>query len=179
MSCGKPKFTKLSGTDLSRTLASCLIPVADSVRDIYTQLGLRTYSIKIIRTSWSGGRRGVGIEYIKEQLDVLPTPKISSMDEITEVLQPIGLDELGSIRLSEISGRFTEDELLGRIPNGIPIDKDEQVFYEIEFPRADGISGVKRRFVPRSAPYYEASTLQWSVRLERTREDRSRNGDLR
>ena len=179
MGCGKPKFTKLSGTELSRTLASCLISVADSVRDIYTQLGLRTYSVKIIRTAWTGGRRGVGIEYIKDSLDILPTPRISSLDELTEVLQPVGLDELGSIRVSEISGRFSEDQLLGRIPDGIPIDKDEQVFYEIEFPRADGISGVKRRFAPRSAPNYEASTLQWSMRLERTREDRARNGDLR
>lgn len=179
MGCGKPKFTKLSGSDLSKTLASCLIPVADSLRDIYTQLGLRTYSVKILRTSWTGGRRGVGVEYIKEQIDILPTPKISALDEITEILQPVGLDEVGAIRLTEISGRFTEDDLLGRIPNGIPIDKDEQIFYEIEFPRLDSISGVKRRFVIRSAPYYDATILQWSVRLERTREDRSRNGDLR
>lgn len=179
MSCGKPKFTKLSGTDLSRTLASCLVSVADSMRDIYTQLGLRTYSIRIIRTGWTGGRRGVGIEFIKEQIDILPTPKISSLDEVIEILQPVGLDEVGAISISEISGRFTEDDLLGRIPNGIPLDKDEQIFYEIEFPRADGISGVKRRFIPRSAPYYNASMLQWSIRLEKTREDRGRNGDLR
>jgi hypothetical protein len=155
------------------------VSVADSMRDIYTQLGLRTYSVRIIRTGWTGGRRGVGIEFIKEQIDILPTPKISSLDEVVEILQPVGLDEVGAINLSEISGRFTEDDLLGRIPNGIPLDKDEQIFYEIEFPRADGISGVKRRFIPRSAPYYNASYLQWSVRLEKTREDRGRNGDLR
>lgn len=179
MKCDKPKFTVLSGERLAKSFASSLISTADSIRDLYVQLGMRTYLVSIVRTGWTGGRRGIGVEYLKEEIEILPTPRLTTLDSVTEILQPVGLDEIGSVMLSEISGRYTEDELLGRYRDGILIPKDEQVFYEIHFPQKDGNPGIRRRFVTRAAPYYSASRLQWSIQLDRSHEDRSRNGDLR
>lgn len=180
MKCGsKSKFTKLSGTQLANTFASSLVDVADSLRDLYVQFGLRSYQVSIVRTAWTGGRRGIGIEYVKHELELLPTPKVNSFSSLTEILQPVGLDEVGSVGLSQISGRFTEDELLGKDKNGLPLGKDEQVFYEIHYPRSDGNPGVRRRFVVKGTPYYSASRLEWTVELERSHEDRSKDSALR
>lgn len=178
MAC-KRKFTKLSGTQLANTFASSLIETADSLRDLYVQFGLRSYQVSIIRTAWTGGKRGIGTEYIKHELELLPTPKVNSFSSLSEILQPVGLDEVGSVSLSEISGRFTEDELLGRDKIGLPLAKDEQVFYEIHYPRSDGNPGVRRRFVVKGAPYYSASSLEWTIDLEKSHEDRARDSSLR
>lgn len=179
MKCDKPKFTVLSGEKLAKSFASSLISAADSIRDLYVQFGLRTYLVSIIRTGWTGGKRGMGVEYVKEEIEVLPTPRLSTLDSVTEILQPVGLDEIGYVMLSEISGRYTEDELLGRIKDGIPLGKDEQVFYEIHFPQKDGNPGIRRRFLIRAAPFYSAERLQWSIQLQRAHEDRTRAGELR
>lgn len=177
--CSTPKFTRLSGDQLSRSFASSLIPVADTIRDLYTQFGLRNYQVSIIVTGWTSGRRGIGEEYVKRELEILPTPLVQGLDAVMESLNSIGLVEEGTASLSEISGRYTEEQLLGRFDGVLDIQQDEQVFYEIHFPLKDGNPGVRRRFAAKTAPYYSASLFAWSVSLERSRPDRKKNGDLR
>jgi len=182
--CSPEAYTDLSGVDLRNTLARRLIRVADSVRDLYTRFGGRPYEVRIIRTRWSGGRRNIGEEILTSNTVILPTPLVSDLTSLTEIVQPVGLDEIGGIQVSQISGRYTEEQLLGRYPDGSPPEPDEQVFWEIEFPLTGACAGddagsPKRRFIPRSAPYYSAFGFQWTVGLERSHEDRARNGDLR
>jgi len=178
--CTKPSsFTKLTAECFDKSLARSLVCTVDSLRDLYTSFGLRPYLVRIIRTKWSGGRRGAGQESVYREMLLEPTPRVMDLDGLTEILQPVGLDEVGGINVDQISGRYSEDELKGAIPDGDPIDKDENVFYEIEFPQPDGRPNIRRRFLLRSAPFYEADNYQWGVRLERSHEDRSRQGEPR
>jgi hypothetical protein len=149
------------------------------LRDLRVRFGLRPYIVRIIRTQWTTGERGEGAEYVSHVLDLLPTPLVADLSALTEIVQPIGLDEIGSVVLSEISGRYTEDQLRGLDIDGTPVGEDEQIFYEIEFPRPDGRAGERRRFFLRSAPAYQPERFQWTLRLEQAREGRSRAGELR
>lgn len=165
---------------LGETLAFQLVDTADVVRDLYTTFGLRPYAVNLVRTRWAGGRRGLGAEEIVTSIPILPTPLVSDLTALTEINTPIGLDETGEILLQEVSGRFTEDQLRGQEVPGETIPVDQNFFYEIEFPPAcAGREGERRRFTIKGAPMYYADRFQWQVRLEKQRQDRARNGDLR
>jgi hypothetical protein len=173
-----PKYTDPSSIQLNRTLGQKLIPVADRLRDLFTRFGLRPYKVRVVRVRWSGGTRGIGAPIVERTLDLLPTPLVVDLTTMTEVVQPVGLDEIGSITVSEISGRFTDYQLRMLDPNGREPDPDEEVYYEIEFPKPDGTSD-KRKFWLRSAPHYHAGRFYWQVRLEKAHQDRDFRGDPR
>ncbi len=177
----KPKreFTDPTKMNLSNTLAQTLIPVTDSIRDLHTQFGLRPYKLSILRVKWSGGERGRGTPHVHSALAITPTPLVQDLTTMTEVLSPVGLDEVGVVSVSEISGRFTDDELRFLDEDGESPGPDEEVFYEIEYPQPGKRSSVKRRFFLRGAPFYSSGRFQWTIRLEKANEDRSRIGDPR
>ena len=176
----EPRFDDPTRMDLGGTLAQKLIPIADNVRNLYTRFGLRTYKVRIVRVRWSGGKRGRGVAHVSSTLDILPTPRVQDLSALTEVLEPIGVDESGVLTVSEISGRYTDDQLRYLSDDGDQPGPDEEVFYEIEYPQPDGYGGdVIRRFTLRGAPDYSASRYQWTIRLERSQEDRTRQGDPR
>jgi hypothetical protein len=171
------KFTDPTSLQLNKTLARRFIPLADKLRDLMTKFGLRPYKVRIMRVKWSSGQRGVGVPSIVQEIHILPTPLISDLTSLQEIVHPVGLDEMGSIQLSEVSGTFTEDDLMGRGSDGESIPSDDEVFFEIEFPRPDGKASTRRRFYMTSPPHYHAGRLQWIIRLERAHEDRDRSGD--
>lgn len=174
----QPIFTDPTAMQLDRTLGQRLIPVADRVRDLHTKFGLRPYKVRVVRMQWASGERGRGLPVVAKELDILPTPLVQDLSTMMEIVQPVGLDEVGTIIVSEISGRFTDDDLRFAGSDGSSPGPDEEVFYEIEFPRTpDGLPGDKRRFFLRAAPMYFAARFQWQVRLEKAHEDRMRNGD--
>jgi hypothetical protein len=172
-------FTAVTSHSITCTLARKLIPVADSLRDLYTVFGLRPYRLKLIKTRWSEGIRGRGVEEVTMERLIEPTPLVLDLSALTEIVQPVGLDEIGTIRVEQISGRYTEDMLRGWDDEGNSPSPDEQVFYEIEFPIPDDADGIRRRFVLRTAPMYFSDKFQWVIMLEKSHEDRARNGDLR
>lgn len=171
------KFTDPTSLQLNKTLARRFIPLADKLRDLMTKFGLRPYKVRVMRVKWSGGSRGVGQPSVVSELHILPTPLISDLTSLQEIVQPVGLDEVGSILLSEVSGTLTEDDLMGRGTDGESVGVDDEVFYEIEFPRPDGKASTRRRFYMTSPPHYFAGKLQWQIRLEKAHEDRDRSGD--
>lgn len=170
-------FTKVNPQQMQKSLARKFVPLADSLRDLFTKFGLRPFVVRLMRVRWNGEERGIGVAEVDSEVIIEPTPKISDLTALTELVQPVGLDEVGGLLLSEISGRYTEDELKGLKPGETEIPPNVEVFYEIEFPRLDGAPSVKRRFFFRSAPYYNSGALQWSIRLEKSGEDRALNGD--
>ena len=172
-----PPFTDLTGMQLDSTLGQQLIPVVDGLRDLLTSFGIRPYVLRVVRVQWSGARRGYGQPYVKATRDILPTPKITDLSGLTEVANPVGLDEIGNVLVTQISGSFTDEFFRFVTPDNTELNPNEEVFYEIEFPQPSGKPGEKRRFALRGAPMYFASKFYWQLRLERTRSDRPNNGD--
>lgn len=175
----KRQFDDPTKMNIKSTLAQKLIPVADSIRNLNTRFGLRSYKLRIVRVRWSGGRRGMGYPVVDATMDILPTPLVQDLTTVTEILNPVGLDEAGMIGVSEISGRFTDAELRLAFDDGEPPGPDEEVFYEIEYPQPEDKDSIKRRFSLRGAPYYDAGQFQWRIRLEKANEDRSAAGGYR
>lgn len=170
------RFTEVSSSQAKKTLARGFIGLADSLRDMLTQFGLRTYKVTIVRVEWSGQRRGRGVPSVVSEVAILPTPKISAVDSLSEIIQPGGGLESGSLELTQISGRFTEEQLRGHGSDGEAIPPNQEFFYEVEFFPNEGPS-VKRRFIPSAPPAYYPGRLGWTVRLARSFDNRDRNGD--
>ena len=172
----KDGFTVSTPELLRKSLGQRLIPVVDKARDIATVLGTRPYRVRIVRTRFAGPRRGVGVESVVHALDILPTPRVVDMSTLTELVTPAGVNEQGSIRVEEISGRFTEEQLTGVGPNGDAIAPNEAVYFEVEFFRRDGGPSELRRFQRDSIPFYDAGRVQWVVTLVSVVENRARGG---
>jgi len=173
--CCDGDFTVLDPSNIQKTLVASLTGCVDSIRDIYTCLGARTYTVSMIRTRWSGGSRGVGVEEVLEETMILPTPKISTLTALSTEQLSIGEEEIGAMQLSEVSARFTEDDLTGISMDGTPIPNDQNFYYEVQFPQPDG-SAKRRRYSPDSAPNYDPLKFQWELSLVKIYEDRTRAG---
>lgn len=171
----KDGFTVPTVDLMNRSLASKLIPVVDKVRDVNTQLGMRPYRVRIVRTRFAGGRRGVGPESVVHELELLPTPKVIDMSSLIEVVTPVGINEQGVVQLQKISGRYTEEQLLGVGPNGDAVASNEAVYFEIEFFRRDGAPAERRRLQRDALPTYSASNAEWQVTLVSAIENRDRS----
>lgn len=169
-----PPFTVKSGAEYAQTLIQKLTPVADKMRDLKTRLGARPYQVALITVRWSGGRRGVGTPEVAAMRPILPTPRVASLDSMTLLLQSVGLDESGTIRVSEISPSYTEDELRGVGPQGQSVPSDTEFFWEITYPRPAPAFAVKRRYQLRSAPMYNSTAFHWVVVLNKATEERDR-----
>lgn len=176
--CSPQTFTRVRGMDVRRTLASKLTPTADRIRDLYTSFGLRPYIVQQVRVRWSEGHRGRGTPEVIRLREILPTPLVVDMATMTELTGPVGVDELGVVAVTQISGRFTEEQLRGFDDAGKPTSKDEEFFYELEFPERSGQPGMIRRFTLDAAPMFRADQFQWKLRLARAHGDRARNGDV-
>ena len=176
--CGPGGFTQLSGAIVNQTLIRTLTNCVDSVRDIYTCLGARAYEVVLVRTRWSGGKRGHGTEEVIDEAVVLPTPFVSDFKAVRTQQQPVGSEEEGTVTVSEISPRFTADALQGIGDDGSPIPKDENFYWEIRGIRADGMA-QRKRFLPNSVPNYSPTKFQWTIELVKAYEDRTRRGDVR
>jgi hypothetical protein len=174
-------FSRPTGLDLQYALGYDLVPVVDVARDIPVELGLRPYEIHLVRTQWtSGDSRGNGVEQVLADVCLLPIPKLISLDGVTLVMNPGGLDELGTVRVLDISGRYSEQFLRGLDEELNPPSSNSQFFYEILFPTLGQIqdTGIRRRFTLVGAPNWNAENVCWELTLVRTRGDRTYAGAL-
>ncbi len=93
----------------------------------------------------------------------------------------IGSEEIGNLRVSQISPRFNEDILVGQdliVARGVDIPADVNFYWEVFFPQT-GADGIRRRFTPKSAPSLKPTAFEWTIDLMRASEDRTRSGELR
>lgn len=178
MACGPTRFTTLNGIALSNTLARKLIGTVDQLRDLNTRLGFRPYEVRVIRTRWTGGERGVGQEIVIFDEAILPTPLISSLDGVRRIVNLVGLDEIGTVQLSQVSGRYAEGYLTGTDEEGYPLDVDTEFYFEVVFPTPGSVAdgAPRRRFFPASAPSYDAGKFEWTLTLQRSHVDRRSDG---
>lgn len=171
-------FTQLSGAALGRTLLASLVPCIDKIRDIHTQFGARPYQVMLVWTQWSGGARGVGIEETTREEALLPTPLVSELTSVSFDMQAVGMNEGGSLRISEISARYTEDYLSGRDEAGDDIADDVSFYWEVTFMQKCG-PGIRRRFRLSAAPSLNSTKFEWTAPLVKVDEDRTRSGEVR
>lgn len=170
--CGCGDFTVLDEANVQGTLMASLIPCIDSVRDIYSCLGVRAYQVWLVRTQWSGGERGVGQESVLEALQVLPTPKVDGMGGVQRSTHQFGTVDDGSVTVSEVSARYTEAELLGQaVGSGASTPDDQNFYWEVR--DVTGQPGEqRRRFTVVGVPDRDMARVEWTVRLQRAGEDR-------
>lgn len=171
-------FTIATADTLRRAIAPRLIPLMDRMRNLYTRFGLRNIRVFLVRTAWTEGNRGEGAEALLSEIEILPTPQVSDLSALQEIVRPVGQTEVGSISISGISARFTEDQLAGLDPDGAPPSGDQQFYYETETVRLDGKPGERRRFTLSGVPTLSTSGLGWTVELTRAY-DASERGTLR
>lgn len=184
-SCGEPRtgtFCTNCGTGpfstaeqvVGGSLVSSLTPVVDRLRDLKTRLGARQYEVRLVWTRWTGGRRGSGDEYIFREEQLLPTPRVADLTSVNKELTEVGLAEAGSLRVDEISPRYSERRLLG-FTGEEKLPDDVSFYWEVRtVHRPDG--DVRRRFFPMAAPSYSPTRFQWTVSLIRAHADRAPAG---
>lgn len=148
----------------------------DELRQLAADFGARPYRVFLVRTQWTGGKRGRGVERVISETEILPTPKIETVASINLQMLDAGIDEQGSLSIAEISPRYTENQLLGRNEDGTEIAENETFSWEISLSRGDRDSKKRRRFMMRGVPSYEATNLQWKVQLVRSGSDRESDG---
>ena len=172
---GSKEFT-IPTAGSSGGVAGCLGPVVDRIRDLYACLGVRRYVVRLVKTRWTGGERGDGVEEVVSETVLVPIPRVSDVSNMSATNTAVGEVEMGQLTVSEISTRYTEDELMGRGPAGEPIADDENFYWEVEFVGRNDPMPMKRRFTTNSPPNLTPDKFQWSIKLTRAIEDRSRSG---
>lgn len=159
------------------SLTESLGGVVDDLRQIYTDLGQRPYTVHSVVVAWTGGSPGHGDAVVAQEVQLLPTPKLVDMKPVRGVAKPAGFDEEGAITLRQISPRYTEDDIRALFHTQ-PLSRDREAFLEVRVDGRDG-STIRRRFTVKGAPFRDAPKFGWSVRLITQSHDRARDGRIR
>jgi hypothetical protein len=194
----------LTSNQAARTLAHRLAPLADRLRQLEVNFGLRPYVTFLVWTRWDGEERGEGHQQVERRVALVPNPVVEDLTAVT--LQPYaaGVLPVGSVRISKVSARYPQDLLMGivmpcdpkasfesQLAGGPPVDSNAlatelegvpepwEFFYEIV---EDGRSAIGRapqraRFRPLAAPFRDAGALEWQMVLERVSEGMGRDGN--
>lgn len=169
----KPQTQRLYDDSMLRDLR-CTV---DGVRQIATDLGARPHRVFMVHTAWEENQRGRNQEYVVSEVELLPTPVVEGLDALSDVLEAVGTLESGSLTVSQVSAKHTEDTLLGKDRDGDPVAPNEQFFWEVAYLNQSTDDSKRRRFTPKDATY-DATGLQWTVTLEKAAGDRERDGGL-
>lgn len=153
------------------SLANSLGSLADDLRQLYTDFGLRPYRLFSIVTEWSGGSDGRGEERLVSEVELLPTPRVS-LASLRGSLSDGGLRERGTLRVDQISPRYTEDDIYSLF-HVKPLPPRYTGWIEMREDERDGNTVPRRRFVVIGAPAREADRFEW--RVDMTQQDPSRD----
>ena len=159
----------------SASLVESMGATVDSLRQLYTDMGLRPYRVFSVLVRWTGGAVGRGRPEVVREVEFLPTPRLREVSSVRTELRSGGRVERGTVWLEQISPRLTEDEVRRLVaPSGL--GAGEEAWIEVRIDERDG-NTVRRRFVTSGVPERDAEGFQWRVRLVRQDEGRSRSGE--
>jgi hypothetical protein len=170
----------------------------DRLRQLNTRMGIRPMRVFLVWERWSGSEGGEGTPTVIARMEILPTPKVESLDSISLRMMAAGVLPAGSIHVSEISVNYTEDQLLGfaipsqawvatenppktdsstRIPAHSGHGKDRTDFYyEVAEDGRGDDPPARNKYRIADQPFRKAGDVQWIVTLERVSEDNDRRG---
>lgn len=181
------------------TLAHRLAPRVDRLRQFATRFGVRPYRCWLVWTQWSG-ERGEGEETPVARMEILPTPKVVSLDSVTFRGFSGGMIPVGSMRVTEVSALFTSDQLRGiAIPSSefawendpprptsaqcLPARLDDKglpepldFYWEVQEDGRGDNPAERMKFRLMAQPFRRAGAVSWEVMLERVGPDAKRDG---
>jgi hypothetical protein len=153
-----------------------LAAVADDLRQLNTDFGLRPYRVFSVVVAWSGGVIGRGLAAVVSETELLPTPLVD-LRPVRGTMRTGGQVEEGMATLKEVSPRYTEEDI-ETLFHQQPLPKGHEGFLEVRMDRRDGVRVKRRRFTVRGVPYRDAAEFDWEVRIMRQRRDRKPDGKL-
>jgi len=162
-----------------KNLCLSLLPTLDKARQLVVDLGLRPYRVFLIHWRWPR-QRGIGKPVEISRREIRPAPRVMSMDGTLLSVAAFGNVEGGGIKLDRISGRFSEDDLMGRTPDlRDPVNPNTnannvEFFYEVVESRDTDPSPKPRRFAPSAVPHLSRAGMSWTVTL--TKQDKTASG---
>lgn len=102
-----------------RVLTDRLIDVVDNVRrKVHGKLGTRQYRVQIVTRRWSGGVIGEGTPDVKI-LEIDPRPLVTRSEG--DRLSPGGRENQGDATITQISLRYSAEELQPEVPDGTEV----------------------------------------------------------
>lgn len=155
-----------------RSLVETLGGVADDLRQLYTDFGLRPYRMFSVVYRWTGGEVGRGEPLVISTEEFLPTPNVSPRG-VRGALREAGLVERGDVTVTQISPRYTEDQVR-TLFHCLPLPPGLEGFIEVTVDSRDGES-PRRRFTVIGVPARDADRFEWVATM--TRQDASRLRD--
>lgn len=159
-----PTLRPLSGFEVGTSLATDLMSTADSLRQLYTDFGLRPYRVFLVWVSYTTDEDhdglvdvddqgvhadadtiGAGRPYLLAEIELLPTPRVS-VGGVRQNTDAVGRTEVGGATVDQISPAMSEDILQGLMPEFIDPQHPEQLrpgiafFYEVQEDRPAGFA---------------------------------------
>jgi len=147
----------------------------DSIRALNTDLGRRPYTVVTVKLRWTGGVVGRGELVVVDEIPLTPTPRVGGIAAVEIASREAGGIERGLIRLTEISPRYTEDDI--RTYFHTDLREDEEGFIEVRIDGRDGNTSRKRYTVV-GVPERRPDRHDWFVRLRKQDQNRRRNGSF-
>lgn len=175
-SCRCGGFTQHTPETSAHTLLACITPCVDQARDVATCLGLRPYQVHLVRTRWTSGERGAGVEEVLSVEPILPTPKLAKV-RVDKRAEGLGWVETGDLLVTEISPRYREEQFYGHSEDGRPIEDGDSFYWEVTQMRP-GTPARKRRYTLSSTPELVAERAEWRLQLTRALGDRAADGEV-
>lgn len=103
-----------SGCSSQRTsLATRLQSLADRGRSIHARFGMRAYRVFLVWLWWEGGEKGIGRVQVARRVEIDPIPRVADLTSITFSPVSAGVLPVGSLRVDQISGRYSAEQLAG------------------------------------------------------------------
>lgn len=150
--------------------------MADEIRQLATDFGVRPYRVFLVRLRWTGTERGAGQAEEVLRREILPTPFVEDLSQTRRRASEAGMLEDGGTRISRISLTFTEDELLGRDPAGAEPAENEEFFYEVVEDGGETKPPRRRRYITNGVPLCDRMNVQWIVSVTRQQYEMGRDG---
>lgn len=151
-----------SATLNDEVIVDSLVPdVIDGLREeLHTQFGVRAYRLyRVIRT-WSDELAGEGT-FVDVGVELRPQPMVAVWDGFRYVQAACGIEEMGEVKLTEVSLTYTHSDLTGR-----PLAANQEVF--IALGEAHGQGQPTHLFTFARPPYVDRTKdLGWSIVLRR------------
>jgi hypothetical protein len=150
--------------------------IADGIRQLATDFGLRPYRCFLVTVDWTGRRRGEGTAQVTARGEILPTPKIRDTTAMIRDVDTGGTKETGGVRLERVTMLLDEFQILGRGPDG-KVFPNRQTFIEVVEDGSVTKAARRRRFAVKAVPFLRRGGTSWTVPLERQYENLNAEGN--